>query len=181
MNRVRQRGFSLVEVFIGVLIIVGLAAGVWYILQSGGEPPPDKAHTPSSKAKPDNSYIEIREWGVRFKVPAALKGNIRYGIFAFTNGGQAAYFTSKKLAEHGCDLARASDASGSGTLGGSIALGRTKQAPEPPGEQSFKLGDYWYSVSFANGGACYEGDVGAETDAFNTQMDAALKQLEPAR
>lgn len=197
----QPHGFSVVEILIALFLVLLLVIGGWYLWSRTTTTPKDQSASTAttragSSASPQKEptvadpseggkYLVIKEWGVRFRVPDPLRNDIKYGIFTFNNGEQAAYFASKELASKSadgrCDLASISDSAGQGVYGGTIALTRSKSQPEGAAELSFRIdgADYWYALGVANGGACYEGDSGQEKSKFNSLINEAVRKLEP--
>jgi hypothetical protein len=189
----QSRGFSVIAGVLAILVAVLVGVGGWYIWQKNHQ---DTSKHPSASSlthtktstqsdpSEGGKYLFIKEWGVRFPLPEALKGDVKYGIFTFKNGDQAAYFASKAIASksaHGaCDLHPVTDSSGQGIFGGTIAVGRSTTQPETVDQRSFEQSGYWYAITPSNGGACYDGDTGQERGQFNSQLEPAIRELAPA-
>lgn len=193
----QQRGFATVLVAVVLILLVGLGCAGWFVWQRNkkGTTSSYSASTntqtinnQSNQTTPpdpteDGKYLVIKEWGVRFLLPQALRGDVEYGIFNATNGDQYAYFASRKVSRlHGpntCGLEEMNDSSGSGVFGGLISLSRSATKPEDVYQRSFQRADYWFTITPSNGGACFEGDTGQESGAFKGLMDSAMRELVP--
>lgn len=96
-----QKGFGAVEALIIVVIVGFMGFAGWYIWQKNSTKN-DTAQTNSTKQDKDNStkenkdktedkYLEIKEWGVRFKLNSAAKG----AYYTFREGGEYADVSDK--------------------------------------------------------------------------------------
>src|SRR5262245_46454657 len=83
----RQAGFSAVIAIAVVLVVAGLGFAAWRISQTPDKKttnnspvtsPKQTQKTKSSDPSEGGKYLVIKEWGVRFKLPAALQGDISY-------------------------------------------------------------------------------------------------------
>jgi prepilin-type N-terminal cleavage/methylation domain-containing protein len=203
MTKTSSKGFTLIETLIVMLVIAVAVYAGWFIWQMSHKKD-NKASQTSQNQKQENSnkdpqataidqsedgkYLVIKEWDVRLPLPDALRDDVEYGIFDFNDGGQAIYFASKKIAAKSTipdcgGLVDKNDSTGHGTFGGAVSLSRftSKSQDDDAAELAFQQGDYWYKVDFSNGGACYDDDTGAETGAFKSAMNAAVRKLEPVK
>jgi len=198
-QKLSSKGFTAIETTIVILVVAVLAFGGWFIWSKTRKK--DNTSTNSTTTQNQNQknankdqqttdqsdggkYLVIKEWKVRLPLSESLRGDAEYGIFLQNNGDQIAYFASKKVAAKtttgDCGLTETSDSNGHGMFGGAMALSRSASKPsddENP-ELIFQKDGYWYTLGFANGGACYEGDTGAETGIFKSAMTAAARALE---
>jgi hypothetical protein len=193
----KQSGFSIVAFVVLLAVIVAAGLGgwlVWHKHQQAHDTAPLGTTAKPARLQPQQmgtdptdggTYLVITEWDVRIPVPDQLKGDIAYGIYTQKSGDQNAYFASKALIQKApdsyCALKQVTDENGQGISGGTFALERTKQKPEPFNAQSFynDATGYWYTPGAANGGACYDGDDGTWRSTFNAPLSEAVKQLEP--
>jgi Tfp pilus assembly protein PilX len=75
-----QKGFGAVEVLI-IIVVVGLLGGGGYYVYNKHRTPKPTTSTNTSinqTTTTNNTYLEIKEWGVRITLPASLKGDVVY-------------------------------------------------------------------------------------------------------
>lgn len=98
MNK-KQQGFSVIYVFLGLLILGSIAAVGWHVTQSNKNPQTETAsksniEPPKSTTEiaTDNSLVSIPEWKITVK--PTFKESFLYSI-----DGDRMYFTTKELAQ----------------------------------------------------------------------------------
>lgn len=185
-----QKGFTIVEVLI-VLLVIGLIGGAtWYVLQSKDKKSPatntSQTQQEASKETDTNEgYLVVKEWGLRFKTPSGLS-DVRYTVhddrvdfFAKPADSSVQYRSDYDKFENG----RSQYATG--VLYRST--GSTKPLVGDTTTEGKKVGDYYYYTAWsfsglATGAACvglYGDDVSScepEVTAFRlvNQGDTAL-------
>lgn len=185
-----QKGFSVVEILI-IIVVVGLIGTVgWLVYDRQKTKTPDSqpdtqtsieqkgtADTqPTQKADPNEGYLVVKEWGLRFKTPTGLT-DVRYTIhddtvafFAKPTGSSVQYRADYDKYEEG----RSQYATGN--------LYRSRESTKDKlglVVEGKKIGDYYYYTSWAfsslaTGAAC----VGTYGDAdSNCQPEGTAFQL----
>jgi prepilin-type N-terminal cleavage/methylation domain-containing protein len=207
-----QKGFSAVEILIGIVIVGLLGAVGWLVYDrqssnnvqpansqvttSQGEVTPTKAVSDTLEAEkvdPNEGYLVVKEWGLRFKVPAGLT-DVRYAV----QGDTVAFFAkpSDSSYEYISDFDMFED--GRFRYGRGI-LYRSKEAVNYErgyATEGKKVGDYYYYTAWsfsglASGSACvgiYGDDSAAGCEAegkvfglINTSENALLETIELAQ
>jgi hypothetical protein len=201
MIKRQSQGFSVLAALAILLVVAAVGTSGWFVwhkhqqasITSKAKDNPSQAtnnqQTEQNPKTTDPSeggkYLVISEWDMKIPLTNDLQNDVKYGLFTFTSGDQAVYFTSKKLVSHGpggsCDLVPRTDSSGQGISGGTIAVSRSTIKPEENVGSSFVIGSYWYTLSPSNGGACFDGDTGQEKGTFKLSMESAIKKLVPLK
>jgi hypothetical protein len=147
---------------------------------------PDQSVDEQSSGQPavpltsQQEYLIITEWGVR--IPLIPETNSDDLIYTFVKNDSygSVFFTFQRLVEYGICKEDAG-----------VAMTRSTTKNNPPydienPEQFTKIGEYYYSFAYANGGPCYNTESQDETNFYkstgitkNTITDAA-KKLEAA-
>jgi prepilin-type N-terminal cleavage/methylation domain-containing protein len=185
-----QKGFSVVEILI-VIAVIGLIGAVGWLVyyrqktKTSDSQPATQTSTeqkdaveaqPTQKTDPNEGYLVVKEWGLRFKTPTGLT-DVKYTIhddtvafFAKPTGSSVQYRADYDKYEEG----RSQYATGN--------LYRSKESTKDKigiVVEGKKIGDYYYYTSWAfsslaTGAAC----VGTYGDAdSNCQPEATAFQL----
>lgn len=206
--RKNQKGFSVVEIII-VLVLIGLVGTVIYLfIQNSGlkkdqqnttqstsqqQTVGDTQKTEATKSDPNAGYLVVKEWGLRFKMPSGL-AEIRYTI----HGDTAAFFAKPAGAgvQYRADYDKFEDSRSQYAIG--VLYRSTDSAKSFMGDdkQGKKVGAYYYYTnwafsSLASGASCVglyggdsESDCQTENKAFelvNTGDAALLNTIELAK
>ena len=180
--KVNQKGLSVVEVLV-VIVIVGLLGAVGWLVYDRqkskiSEQPAtlssdqQKEETPKqeTKADPNEGYLVVKEWGLRFKAPTNLT-DVKYHIF-----GDTVAFYAKPA---GSSVEYRSDYEKLGNNNNpQYAVGQLYRSSESTKEvigtprEGKKIGNYYYYTahafsSLATGAGCVElyGDNNCEAEA----------------
>jgi prepilin-type N-terminal cleavage/methylation domain-containing protein len=158
--KANQKGFSVVEILI-VTVIIGLLGAVgWLVYDRQNNKTPETSNTQASttqkeetpkqetkKPDPNEGYLVVKEWGLRFKIPSGLT-DVKYTIhgdtvsfFAKPTGSNVQYRADYDKFEEG----RSQYAMGN--------LYRSTSSAKPfAGDmtrEGKKVGDYYYYTSWA--------------------------------
>ncbi len=158
--KINQKGFSVVEILI-IIVVVGLLGVVgWFVYDRQKDKTSDTSNTQAStmqkdeaskqetkKADPNEGYLVVKEWGVRFKTPSGLS-DVRYAIhddtvaiFAKPTGSNLQYVS---------DYEKYEDSNFRHATG---VLYRSTSATKPfagdDTRQGKKVGDYYYYTNWA--------------------------------
>jgi prepilin-type N-terminal cleavage/methylation domain-containing protein len=164
--KTNQKGFSVVEILI-VLVVIGLLGTVgWLVYDRQNNKKTENPATESStqqnnetskqesstqqveKTDPNEGYLVLKEWGLRFKIPSGL-ADVKYTIhddtvsfFAKPTGSSVQYRT---------DYDKFVDGHSQYAIGNLFrSTSSTKPYPgEDSGRQGKKVGDYYYYTSWA--------------------------------
>src|SRR3982750_1646688 len=96
VERLGPRGFSTLLV-VAVLVIAGLGFGGWWVFAKRNTPSvhpastKNKANATTQESDPskDREYLVIKEWGVRFRLPDELRGDVHYGLGTTTGANNS--------------------------------------------------------------------------------------------
>lgn len=157
-NTERNKGFGIIEIVIALLIILVLGLIGWWVIES-------KKTTPAPAAiKPNDGYVVIEEWGVRFKLVEGLEG-VEYfqpkDIDGFT-------FTTNKLTE----LPNCAEQSGRVVLG---LLSRNQTILPAYGGVLKQINGYYYQYQGPQS-TCSE--TGKEEGSALLKLSESLKSIE---
>lgn len=72
------------------------------------------AGTSQAEESEAGKYLVITEWGVQFKLPTALRGDVKYMIKAMSNSDEIAYFEVRTIAQFPGSDCKLSSSSGMG-------------------------------------------------------------------
>ena len=135
-----ERGHTIVVVF-AALVVVAAGIASWQYVQSkqNSAKLADVALDGKPSQLATDQDLTIKEWGIRFQLPATLQGDIYYKTFTNTLGEHSAVFASKRLDGMVGDKSCTFDGS-AGASGLSAILSRLD--PQNPGQ--FTL-DYYRS------------------------------------
>lgn len=93
-NKSVQHGFGVTGVLAIVVVVALLGFGGWYVWQAQNK---SSNHSAASKqttqTDPNEGYVVIKEWGVRFKPVSGLDGL----TYALRNSGDTAVFSTQQL------------------------------------------------------------------------------------
>ena len=188
--KVNQKGFSVVEILI-VIVVVGLLGTVGWLVYDRQKSKtsetsntqasaPQKEKTPkqeTKKADPNEGYLVMSEWGLRFKVPSGLT-DVKYTI----HGDTASFFAKPtgSSVQYRTDYDKFDDDHSRYATG---VLYRSTSSTKPfmgdDTRQGKKIGDYYYYTAWAfsstsTGAAC----VGLYGDGdSNCQPEGTAFQL----
>ncbi|TAH33970.1 hypothetical protein EYC59_04095 [Candidatus Saccharibacteria bacterium] len=207
LHKTNQSGFSTVEAILILVVVAILGFTGWFVWNS--QKNTDKTTADTNKSQPaispkkavpnkdtttqadQTAYVTVKEWGVRFKVPAGLT-DVQYKIFSKTtaNGDDQLAIYAKPA---GSGVKYVSDYESSSDGFPTHALGvvyRSTSATQERTDSTVtgkKLGDYYYYTawafnSMATGAACTglygndEQNCQVESGAFKlvNQGDTAL-------
>jgi len=147
-RKLTHAGFSVVLILIILTVIAALSLAGWFVWQknkdekvkrtqdgqqSNGDPRVGTQSNPSEMGK----YLVIEEWGVRFPLPAELRGDIYYKTFAsdvFADEG--AIFGSKGLDSLVHDGSCSLDLRSDGTIGPGLSLSLSRIKPQSRSTES---------------------------------------------
>lgn len=164
---IRDRGVGAVGVVACLLVVVVVAGAGWYVMgrqKQGSSTAVQQSETKQPAASPvpkavdhteGGTYLVIKEWGVRFPLPAELKGKVSYAIRGGSSTigpnnlpGETARLEIKPLtdmAASDCDFASADN-----TFGGPYIVRTSVERDKGTVPYDFKsdirIGDYYYSV-----------------------------------
>jgi hypothetical protein len=176
MNK-NEKGFSLVEGLLVVLIVTVIGFAGWYVLNANknvSTVKSDKQDTATTSEDKDTNttsqskFFEIKELGVKFEQGDDLEGL----YYHLGNDGKTAYFSLEELKSTDCAADKTAQ----------VALNRyTEQDFEQDGptaalkQNAKKIGDYYY---FSMGGqaACSEDEA---IQAKGSKLRADITQLLP--
>lgn len=178
----RSAGFGIVGVVVVMLAVLVLGFVAWRIYDANQKPHTststptavgtnDTSLPTASESDPNEGYVVIEQWGVRFK-PVEGLGEVEYfkprdmPYDAFT-------FTTKVLAD-----ASPTCASTSGNIIQGM-LYRNKEQQPASGEVFAKIGDYYYQFRGPDS-TCGAGNDQLEVDSL-MQLKQSLRSLEAAK
>jgi hypothetical protein len=193
-------GFSVVEVIVVLVIIAAAGFGGWYVWSKHHKDDSNKSNT-STQGNNENQnqttadpseggkYLVIKEWGVRFKLPEDLKGQVTYGIRTSTDGAQVAVFEVASIAAlpgSSCKLTDISSNGWSGKTGGiGSEIHRTTAKIGSDQEALFAfsnmhINNYWYSGLYGKGADACVNDESKQQLAGDTgrNLTFSLSSLE---
>lgn len=181
----KTKGFSLVGILVIVAAVVVLGIVAWRVWDAGQNKQNDNTNTnqqtnnqdqnnepepePATEVDPNEGYVVIEEWGVRFK-PVADLGEVEYFKPADIES-DALTFATKALSEASPSCSKSS---------GSIILGLlTRNTQNVPGNGGVvaTIGDYVYQYRGPQA-TCGAGDL--ESKAV-PNISESLKSLEAAK
>ncbi len=107
---------------------------------------------PSQQQDNSDQFLIIKEWGVKFRLPKELRGDIAYGVSVVKQPEEGddpneIYIESKSLTalSRACGLIQNNDEYSSGLYGGRYSVTRSKVNADEFGNQSGVTdGTYWY-------------------------------------
>ncbi len=153
-------------------------------------PPPAQSPPSSEPADPSEAgkYLVIKEWGVRFPLPAQLQGDVTYGLVTSSSSDvQTAWFEVGKIASlagSNCKLAP-TDVSGNSGRSGGIGVYATRRTTQASAQEersaafNVTYAGKWYYVG-APKGSCLTDQSKAqlESEAVGSLV-SALRELKP--
>lgn len=175
---------------VAVLILIlagGFAAGwaVWHKNDTNNK------STQTSDPSESGKYLYIKEWGVRFRLPADFQGKVIYvtknntdvslpypDSSRPTTEGDVAYLTTKELSllpNSNCQLNQPN-----GQHGGKIYLFRSTQSNQPYAQTDVKLAGHNY-VTIKGDGLCSPNSNAPVENTFTSQIINAVRSLEAVR
>lgn len=182
--------------YILVLLVIGATAfGGWYLWLRNDSSQNNQAQKDPSEG---GKYLIIKEWGVRFELPASLKGSVTYGLRKSDTGEfdlvkppgtkqEIAKFETTKLSSlpGNCRLFEESD--GSGKNGGfGPALIRVKESAYnksqvPTGALILTMDEYAF-FRIAAKASCTSSEENISHEAeYQQKFFQAMKKLEVIR
>lgn len=165
MMKNNQKGFTIVEVLI-VLLVIGLIGGAtWYVLQSKDKKSPatntsqsqqetikttDTEQSQSTEATTFASHVDITEWGIRVSFDDADK--VTYKISTDDSGISYAslYLKDSVTSVESCRA---------------LGVGFGRDTKSRGADNNTKVGNYYYQLS-GGPGAC-DGDPGGPSGSIN--------------
>lgn len=173
VKQFNQRGFSGGLIIVIVAAVVILAAIGWQIYTSNQQPKQQSANNTSNTQKdPNEGYVVIKEWGVRFKPEEALRG-LEY--FKVDNNDNFISFTTQELAakEPNCKAEL-----GQILLGG---LSRSKERVNENGGVVAEIDGYIYQYR-ASSARCSESDLNRDLESkVFMALSRSIQSLEAAK
>lgn len=154
--KANQKGFSVVEILI-VIVIVGLLGAVgWLAYDRQKSKTDDKAtnfqtnqqeQKQETKPNPNEGYLVVKEWGLRFKAPSDIT-DVRYTI----HGDTLAFFAKPtgSNVQYVADYEKYADSNfryATGVLYRSTSS--TKPFAGDTTREGKKIGDYYYYTNWA--------------------------------
>lgn len=187
MNKIK--GFSLVGILVIVAAVVVLGIIAWRVWDAGQNKQSDSANTnqqtndqgqdkepepePATEVDPNEGYVVIKEWGVRFKPADGLEGVEYFKPSNVTTDSIS--LTTKQLAEAEPTC---------GTTSNSMVLGlltRSKETVAGHGGVVATVGDYKYQYR-VSGAACSKDPANLSLESSTgSRIMESLKSLEAAK
>jgi prepilin-type N-terminal cleavage/methylation domain-containing protein len=177
-----QKGFSVVEILI-VIVVVGLLGAVgWLVYDRQKNKTSHTSNTQVStsqkeetkKVDPNEGYLVVKEWGLRFKTPSGLT-DVRYAI----HGDAVAFFAKPtgSNVQYVTDYQKYADSNFRYAIG--VLYKSTSSIKPFAGDmtrEGKKVGDYYYYTnwafsSLATGASC-KGLYGDSDSACQTEATA---------
>ena len=175
MTNQNQKGFSVFEACIIVLVLALLALGAWFIWDKNKDKDYEESANAAMQASaeseeiannvatPDQTYLTIKEWDVRFKTSAANKD-----AYYYIENGKPDYAYLSLTSLKNADNCAADDT----TIG--VIVRFKKGDIDPISEEPYinyypsapKVGDYYYFYQHPQAGC-------TEDEAMLTKIDAA--------
>ncbi|HET9411978.1 MAG TPA: hypothetical protein VFO38_03960 [Candidatus Saccharimonadales bacterium] len=174
VKQFNQQGFSGGLIIVIVAAVVILAAMGWQIYTSNQQPKQQSANNTSNTQKdPNEGYVVIKEWGVRFKPVEGLSGVEYFKPKGIST--DAVTFTTQEIADK---EPRCSEETSMMPFG---LMVRTKEILPASGGVIAEIGDYKYQFR-ASDAACSEKNENiALENKIGREISQSVKSLEAAK
>lgn len=193
----KKAGFGVVSV-VTVIAAIGLAGFIGWRLYDANQNKQSSSTDSSSQTQqtndgtqtqpsdqtnqtdPNQGYVLIKEWGVRFKPVDGLSG-VAYSIGNIKGSNGTASFSTDELAKHG-DSCSASQ-TGMAPLGKLIRTQGTKEDAATPVSTSYavQIGDYYYQYMTPQSVCSDDSAATALQSQTLALFKVAIKSLEAAK